>query len=307
MMHYLFRLTCGLLMLSMSLAGCSLFDPVEPQPIFLKLAESQVRVANPSGVIVDQQGLRDFWLDHNGAQLGVYRTGRVIPLLPDPDRNELTIRGGIFANGLSGIRNAYPFWQPITLQLDAEPLDTVELDLTFEYFPRDSIVVYPLEETFETGGTDAFISRASQPNSTLLTPTTLDIYQGDRSGRVRFTPNQHDFEANSRELFALRRSSDNDIYLELTYRNTVPFTVELFFVNRSQTNLLSLPTGVQFLSPDSWNTVYVHLLPLVQSTQEDGAYQIRLRANSRDSQTGEVQSGDVFLDNIRLVTFSPGR
>lgn len=290
-------LVCGL-------SSCQLFDTDQRLPVYLKLSEGLVRVENPTGVVVNNHGVKDVWLDHNGSILGVYRLDRVIPMLLEEDRNQLAIRGGIFENGLSGIRSAYPFWQPITIEIDAEPLDTVELDLIFDYFP-DTVLVFPLEETFESGGSSVFSSSNSQSNAATLEPTSQEVYQGDRSGIVRITPNGYNFRAVSEEKFALPRSSDNDIYLEVTYRNTVPFTASLLYQNLSQTDIQNLPIGVEFLSPDEWNTVYVHLQPLVQTTTEDGIYNVVLEASGEDPETGAIESGEIYFDNIRLVAFRP--
>jgi hypothetical protein len=295
----------GVWLLCCLLASCELFESDQRLPVYLKLPAGQVRVENPTGVLVNNHGVKDIWLDHNGEFLGVHRLDRVIPLLPDPERNQITMRGGIFENGLSGIRSAYPFWKPITLEIDAEPLDTVELDLTFDYFERDSILVFPLEETFESGGTSRFVSSTSQTGAALLQPTSEDVYQGDRSGLVRITPNGYDFDALSRDFFALPRSTDNDIYLEITYRNTVPFTAGLFYTNLAGTDLQNLPIGVEFLSPDEWNTVYVHLQPLVQTTRENGLFKIRLQADGRDPESDNVTGGVIYFDNIRVVAFRP--
>jgi hypothetical protein len=300
--------TCSKLvgwLLAGMLTGCQLFDSDQRLPVYLKLPPGLVQVETPTGVVISNHGVKDAWLDHNGTFMGVHRLGRVIPLLPDKDRNQLAIRGGIFENGLSGIRSAYPFWRPITIEIDAEPLDTVELDLTFEYFERDSILEIPLEETFESGGTSRFTSANAQANAASLELTSQEVYQGDRSGIVRITPNSYDFRATSSTRFALPRSSDNDIYLEVTYRNTVPFTVSMLYNNLSQTDIQNLPIGVEFLSPDEWNTVYIHLLPLVQTTAEDGVYRIVLEASGRDPQTGNIETGVIYFDNIRLVAFRP--
>lgn len=286
------------------LTACSLFDPEETLPVYLHFVDANVRVQTPEGVIVDQQGLRDVWLEHNGVNIGVYRLGGVIPFLPDPERNELTIRAGIFENGLSALRSAYPYLQPITIQIDNPPLDTLELDLTFDYFERDSILVFPLEETFESGGISAFSSNLTQEAPAGLNITSSNVYQGEWAGRVSITNTAYNFELVSKQLLALPRSTDNVVYLEITYQNTVPFTAGLIFDGLNGLPAEPIPTGITFLSEDKWNTVYINLSTLIQRIPANGAYQLYLSASGLNA-TGDISQGDIFLDNIRVIAFDP--
>ncbi|MEM9986496.1 MAG: hypothetical protein AAF804_15495, partial [Bacteroidota bacterium] len=239
--------------------------------------------------------------EHNGEVHGVHRVPRTVPILLQADRNELTIRGGIFRNGLSSTRAPYPFWQPITLQLNAAPLDTVDLGLEFEYWPRDSIVVYPLEENFEGGGGVTFVSNLDLDNPTRLEGTTSRAYQGNWSGRVLFTETSYNFEALSADFLVLPRRNDNDVYLEITYQNTTPFTAGLFYTNLNATNVQELPLGVGFLSEDKWTTSYLHLQPLIQSV-EPGLFKLYLRGSGENSE-GEIQPGNLFIDQVRIIHF----
>lgn len=289
----------GLLFVGLCLWGsCDSRNPADELPVFLDISRYGVAADDRFS---DQRDLKDYWIDHNGESFGVHRVPRIIPLLPDPDRNELTIRGGIFRNGLSATRAPYPFWEPITLQLEAQPLDTVDLQLRFEYWPRDSILVYPFEEDFEAGGTPQLISNTDLPSPTRLNASTALSYQGQWSGRVIFSENAYNFEALSADFLALPRRNDNDVYLEITYQNTVPFTVGLFYTNLSATDVQQLPIGVSFLSDDGWTTAYIHLQPLIQSV-EPGLFKLFIAATGDDG-NGNIRTGTLYIDYLRIVHF----
>jgi len=288
------------LLVSVLSASCSLFDREETLPVFLDLRESQVLVDEETQGVM---GLRDMWLDHNGEDFGVHRLPRVIPFLPQEGDNDLVISGGIFENGLSSVRSAYPFWQPISLNIDADPLDTVVVNPVFEYYPRDSILIYRIEESFEGGNTDEFVSNRDLPNPAVLEATTFRAFDGQWSGVVRIRDNAYQFEALSRDFYDFPRGTDNDVYMEITYRNDVPFTVGLFYTNLSATDVRRLPIGVGFLSEDEWTTTYVHLYPLIQSVEEIGVFKPYFQADGEDSETGNIITGNIYIDKIRILHF----
>lgn len=279
-------------------SGCEQTNPETDLPIFLNLSGYKIKTDNQ---VIGERNIKDYWIDHNGETMGIHRVPRVIPLLPQEDRNELTIRGGIFQNGLTVLPAPYPFWEPITLQIEADPLDTVDLDLTFQYWPRDSILIYPFEEDFEGGGAPKFVSNDDLTNPTRLEPSALKSYQGQWSGRVIFTSSQYNFEALSSNFLSLPRTNDNNVYLEITYQNTIPFTVGLFYTNVNATNVQELPLGVAFLSEDKWTTAYIHLQSLVQSV-EPGFFKLYLKATG-DNGDGEIQTGNIYLDYMRIIHF----
>ncbi|RMG55367.1 MAG: hypothetical protein D6722_27945, partial [Bacteroidetes bacterium] len=236
------------------LVGCDVFDKPETLPVYLDLREARIAL-DEDGTFTSRVGVRDFWIDHNGTQFGVYRIPSVVPLLPAEGGNRLTLSGGVFETGLSSLRARYPFWEPVTIEVEGEPLDTVPVSVTFSYYP-DTVLAYPFAEDFENAAfgltpTGSGFNRAS------LISTNQDAFQGFRSGRVEFTSDQYLFEVVGNEFIRLPQRGTNDIYFEITYKNNVAFTAGLYYISANGLERGEVPAGLFFNSGMVWNTVHI--------------------------------------------------
>lgn len=280
-------------------SSCELLDSPEPLPIYLELRQAEIVLDTNSG-FADTTGLKDLWIDHNGFSVGVHRLPRIIPLIPQ-ESNRLTLSGGVFETGLSSLRARYPFWRPITVDLEAEPLDTVTFDLSFEYWP-DTMLIFPFEENFE-GASTSFISTTLGNNRTTLRTSSRDVFQGNGAGLVNFDGDSYNFEAIAADFIALPQTGSNDIYLEITYKNDIPFTAGLLYATVAGTDIGDLNSNLVFYSPEDWNTVYIHVNDQVRGVAGTAFFKPYLRATSLDNASGEIQNGSLLIDNIRLIHF----
>lgn len=283
----------------MVVSGCDLFNPSEPLPVYLSL---QVPVVvDPATGQTETLGIKDFWIDHNGERLGVFRLPTIVPLIPAEDRNQLTIQGGIFQNGLSSFRAPYVFWQPQTFDLQPTPLDTIAVDLTLTYWSIDSVLDVRFYEDFE--GASFRLNNTSQTNGTVMR-TRSPGYRSNRSGYVAFSENAYRFEASANQAFRLPQGNNNDIYMEVTFRSNVPFTMGLAYAGvLTQTSGL-LPLGVTYNSNLEWRTIYVHLGALVRSIPDDAIFTPYFQATSLDQENNQGLPGELWLDNIRIIQFA---
>ncbi|MEM7370722.1 MAG: hypothetical protein AAF587_19065 [Bacteroidota bacterium] len=278
--------------------GCSLLDQPEELPVYLHLQPAKVWLDSTRNISAPA-GVKDLWIDHNGQTLGVHRLPKVIPILME-EPNRLTFAGGIFENGLSSIRARYPFWIPQTVNLSAASLDTIPYTFTFSYYP-DTVITYAFNETFEEASTrlSASLSGNNQAN---LTVSSLESFQGSFSGRVSLGPGAHSFEAIANEFIALPQTGTNDIYMEISYKNSIPFSAGVLYITTNGSAIGDLNHGLVYQS-DTWNTVYIHINDQVRSIGATALFKPYIRASSLDNSSGEVNSGEIFLDNIRIIHF----
>lgn len=284
------------------IASCERIDPAEPLPIYLELKGASA-VIQPDPFFASDVAVKDLWIDHNGEPLGVFRLPTTIPLIPQGN-DFLTVSGGIFENGLSSERARYPFWLPQRIELESiEPLDTVTLEPAFEYLLRDSVMTYGFEEDFESASS-RMLSVAST-NPARLINTTKDRFMGIQSGRAEFTATETTMDVVAEEFIPLPQRGTNIIYMEITYRNVnIPFTAGLLYATLDGQDVGDLPANVFFFS-EEWNTVYINFNDAVRAIPTAAAFKPYLRASSINRETGETVDGEIFVDNIRLVYFTP--
>ena len=288
----------GLIVLLGFLTGCDQFDKPEKLPVYLDLAETKI-VVNEAGTFKTELGVKDLWVDYGVDRLGVFRQPAVVPLLMNEDYDSIAVAGGIFQNGLSSSRVAYPFWRPIQIPINAEPLDTVPVRVTFNYY-SDTVITFAFDERFE-GASLSFEDVSTSSISTSLRASSTDVFMGNASGRVEFSPAQYDLNIISSDFISLPQSGPNDIYLEITYKNDVSFTAGLFYT--TGVDLGEIPAGVFFNSNLEWNTVYIHLNDGVRGIPNNALFKPYIRASSLDNSTNTASSGVLYLDNIRIVHF----
>jgi len=197
----------------------------ESFPVYLKLENISVQVDRNSTESFNA-GLKDMWIGRGGEPIGIYQLPSVIPFYP-ADEETFTLAGGIFDNGLSVLRRRYPFWKPVNIEISANPLDTVSIDLVLEYF-EDSLITFAFEENFETGAIQMESNLQLTPAVATMSRSSNDVFQGSKVGFIEFDETRTEFEYISSNAFALPQRGNNDIYIEITYKNNVAFTAGLF-------------------------------------------------------------------------------
>ncbi|MFK7926408.1 MAG: hypothetical protein AB8H47_30955 [Bacteroidia bacterium] len=273
------------------LAAC---NKAEPLPVYLNLQEPTVQIA-PNESARAKVGIKDFWIEHNSNNLGVFRVPRTVPLLPEPTGDQIVVFGGIFENGLSSLRSRYPFWQPKFIELPSTPpLDSIPLSLDFEYF-SDTLLVFPVDESFENAGITFDAVNSSDVYASIVR-TDEESFHKTKSGRVRLTADRNQFEMISVNPFSLPQTGNNDIYIEISYKNNISFTAGLYYVTPAL-EAGELPLELFYNSNMEWNTVYLHVNDAVRETPRNSLFSMYVRANSGS------ESGVIYLDNIRLVHF----
>lgn len=283
-------------------SACQLINPEEELPVFISIEDSRVLVDETLD-FWSPLGIKDGWVFLQGEQIGVFQLPAVIPILPKKVGNSIRIGGGVFETGLSTFRIEYPFWNDIIVSIEgAEPLDTVVITPRFEYFPRDTTLIYAFEAGFEGGSSNL---QSLSPNGTYATMqiSTEDKFVGLQSGKVTFTSSRYQFEASSPTL-TLPQSGNNDIWCEVTYKNDIPFTVLMIGLAPGSPIEVELPTNVLFSSPDEWNTAYIHLNDLARSIPDGSIFKLLFRASSQEAGATSGRSGTIFLDQIRLIHFN---
>lgn len=281
------------------LSGCEIFDRPESLPVYVKLNSAKVAL-NEAGTFTTTLGVKDYWIDYGPDPVGVFRIGSVVPVIPVEGQDSLVLRGGIFETGLSALRSPYPFWSPVIIGFDAgRLLDTLRMDLTFKYYP-DTVLAYPFVEDFERASL-LLENVASTTNATTLTRTTNNVFMGRESGEIIFDNNRSNMEMISSEFIPLPRSGNNNIYIEITYRNNIPFTAGLYYTSGVEVG--EIPAELVFNSDMEWNTVYINVNDGVRALPSGTAFKLYLRGSGIDANTGLPRNGVIYLDNIRIVHF----
>lgn len=304
-MHRLSRTSCLLLLIvCAAFAGCDVINPSEELPAYIKFQNPQVVLDESTGFQSDA-GIRNVWLYHGGFLQGVYQldpdvdtNGRTVPFL-QLDRTDFFVEGGIYESGQSSFQISYPFWDRMTFDWQGTVGDTHVVTPVFHYVDA-SLYETPVNEHFDGGSIDferfasGLIPVSTTDSSTFFVLRSDDVFQGTGAGHVLFDASHRWFETINGTPFFTEQSSN--IFAEITYKNTIPFSVGLVYQNGSAVRTQTVLT----LSPSAeWNTVFVHFISEVRAILNgnglDTKFYLWLKAD------GESQDGYIRFDNVRVI------
>jgi hypothetical protein len=283
----------------LSLVGCDLINPAEELPAYISIQNPMVSAPDDT-TWRSNTGIRNVWLYHGGFLQGAYQTdpqvdtvGRVVPFL-QLDQSDFFIEGGIYESGQSSFQIIYPFWNRITFDWNAIPGDTLEVTPVFHYVDASKYET-PVSVTFEGGGIDFDRFSSGIPDeSPFFVTSTTNPYRGLNCGVVDFHAGERYFEVINTIPF--RTLQSQNIFAEITYQNTIPFTVGLVYGSRTSPNLKPILT----VSPSTnWNTVYVHMITevrnIINALGPDTDFWLWIIAD------GEDKEGYIRFDDIRVI------
>lgn len=272
--------------------SCNKFTEDQGVPSFIHIDKLSLNAGVGQGT--DSAKISDAWIYVDDAFLGVYELPVTFPILKSGKTN-LVVKPGVILNGISATRSVYPYFKPLSYQVDLVKDSTITLTGLTTYtsesvFPWNSVG----QEDFEQGG----ISIDTLSSSTAaLVKSKLDVYEGDYSGLVHMDSDHSIFFAHSVTDFSIP-SNKSGLILEMNCKNPDNIIVVGVFFNLSGGTVAK--EEYLFINPGSdWKKLYVNLTSLLSTYSTALSYKIFFSASLPSGAT----SADFYLDNIKLVHF----
>ena len=281
----------GTIVAALLLTSCDLINPEEDLPVYVEITNPRVRVHPDENFLADVQ-VKDVWVYRNEEFVGIYPVPSTIPIFPG-EQNNLSITGGVFLSGFSGFRGTYPFWRSIFFEVNTVPVDTMSIQPIFEYFSPDTVLLFAFEETFDGGSVGLKNNISTSSSSVGIARTSSDPFDKN-AGLARFNSTSTDMELVSTTSFPLPQNGNNRVFIELTYKNTVDFTVGLY---HNGVNFSEVGGKVFYSAKPDWNTIYIDVNDEIRSISQTVDFTLFIRAN------GQGEIGQILFDNIRIVHF----
>ncbi len=223
----------------------------------------------------------------NDNSVGVYALPANFPILQEgPVKVEVFPMIKRFAR--EGVQH-YSVMQPFQSQLDLKALETDTLIPEFSYYDNAE---FPWLEDFNDNASSLYIKSG-----------TIDTFylENDPSISRDQTPYMHInmgdgesfFEIESQDLFDLPMDG-RDVYLEMDYRSTVPFTIGLYAT--SSTGVIAVPSVSPFKTDTAWTKAFIFLSDETINRSSDTRFRVYFRAVNASEDDPHI-----YLDNIKLV------
>ncbi len=285
MKHFYFLLTTLMLLLLMS---CKKDELKATVPAYLKIDEISVQINKPEEGSASSK-ISDAWVYVDDQLIGAFELPTVVPILKTGPV-KISVRGGVFNNGLSNQRIVYPFYEFFTLNSTISPEQELEPDLVVGYKDLTKFNEDWSGEDFEQGVN--FINNSRSDTNLVRTTDPGKIFEGSASGAL-FLPTGTTFaEVYSTNITNIPRNG-TAVYMEMNYKATHDFAVSIYVENQ-----LTQYSVINFRPTSEWNKVYIDFSKVFSTLFDASNYNIAIGMSKSSSENAEL-----LIDNVKLMHF----
>ena len=278
----------GLLMILQQ--SCEWIDEPEQIPAYIRIDNINISTTTAEQGS-NSHNILDAWIFVDNQLIGAFELPKSAPVLAEGERL-VEVFAGISENGIRQLPEVYPFYNRYRSTHELRAGETLTLSPTLTYDTRTKFALSSGD--FENG--NAFSEDFDGNLLTDIEISTEDVFQGNYSGRIVLTGDNPYIEVGTSNPFLLPDPIASPIYVELNYKNNIPF--EIGIVGYKNNVFFNSAYIVGILPTDTWKKMYINLGDEVGFMGAE-TYRISLRA----LKLPEVETGKIFLDNIKLLHF----
>ncbi len=271
-----------------SLLSC---DKEEPIPAYLYVPNFTVEAQEGFGT--SSSKITEAWVYANGSLLGAYPIPAMIPILEE-GHTDVQIFSGIHENGILDRPFLYSFYEPIKINPDLKPghIDTIPLVTMYK---SEEDIELALHIDFEIGN---LLSEDIDGDTLTKATLTDDGFEG-RGVRLFVQDTLSNLSAGSTHLFYLP-ANGSQVFIEMDYHNDIPFTIWMRGHKSDFSGDIQLISQLNIKK--EWNKIYIPLTAFLNANRWLD-YQIVFNVSLTDEQLAAGESGEVILDNIKILKF----
>ena len=270
-------------------SACNIVNPAESIPTYIQLDSVTLQSTVPEKHGSVSHKISDVWVYYNLQLLGAFELPAKVPVLAK-GKGQLQVLAGIWDNGLSGTRVKYPFYNVDTFSFTAQPGKSIQHNPVFQYRTADQPVIRYFVENFEQG--NSFMPLAGD-TSLVRTNNINEVFEVTWSGKLYMRDTDATAQCITSQAFAIPPSKE--AYLELNYKNDVPFDVRLEVLWNGSTIRSDI---ISLRERSVWNKAYLRLGGFA-STYQNGQFKFYIRSSLP---TGKSE-GTILIDNFKVIYF----
>lgn len=284
MSKYLYLFSLGIF-----LSNCTLTDSDQPIPAYLEITDVNITTNQDEGA--PTHNFKDVWVYADNQLLGVFPLPCKVPVITTAETTDFLIFPGFRNNGEQSRSFTYNMVDQVRFTETLAPGDVITKSLTFSY---KEDIIFDFVESFE-GGSHIFTRDLDDDEASRIEITTADKKSGAQSGVIKLSAENPSIA--SANIFDYNRSDNAGLesYLEMDYKNDVPFIVGVIYLQEGQK--VSQPLIILNASED-WNKIYVDFTSILSSPQID-TYSVYF-ASELESTNSDAE-GTIYLDNLKFV------
>lgn len=279
------------LIVAILISACEVFDRPEEIPSYLEITD--ISLSTDAGVEGENtERITDAWVYMDNQLLGIFELPARIPILAEGS-HDFEIRAGIHNNGVSELRRAYPFYEPIltTLTLHRDSIVIIKPGTIY----RPNLQFDPNPEDFESAGQTLIKNVASDTGWVIETngPTGKygKIVLDDGKNYAYFhTDDNHNFP----KLGA-------KVYLEMDVKTNNH--IRLGVIDEGSTSIKRYNNyGIRPTTQSGfaeWKKIYIELTDVLSYESQETQHEFFFEVLKDDG----VSTVEVCIDNLKIVYF----
>ena len=268
----------------------------ETLPAYISIPNINFEYQNVSIVGNGGTAITDAWIFDNDNLLGVFELPAVVAVSTE-GTHELTVAAGIKLNGISGTREAYPYYKKWIKDITLSPLDTVHVQPSVSYFLETGI---SFKEEFQDivlgidtiSSSDVALERVFIENQ----PSYLDSYVG----KAVLTPDNPGLKAYTKNLFLVPTTVSLPIYLEMDYKCNqdlvIGYIIDTPSTGKLDNQLISLRSTVTN-GEMVWKHIYIDLTDQFAGQVSATGFGVSFTALYSSANP----EGYIYIDNVKVV------
>jgi hypothetical protein len=276
-----------LFLLMIAFYSCSVFEPSSPEAGYLTLDSFRVSTDYATQGSASNS-ITDVWVIVDNAYLGTFPLPAKVPI-PGPGAKKITLRAGIYENGIAAIRSAYPKYSSFDTKLVLEAGKENKVLPQITYLAANTFLQI---ENFDDASLTLTNTSASNSNLQVTSIGDPAAYEGN-SGYALLDANHAIFEVASSSL--LQFSQAVPTYIELDYKSENDFNVGVFIHHSSgqveQRTLLTLRAAT------FWKKAYISVADLGGMETNAAGYKVFIRCDKSSS----LPTAKLYVDNLKVV------
>jgi hypothetical protein len=268
------------LLILLVLSSCQKED-IGGIPTYLKIDNITLDEGNTTSNITDA------WVYINGQLQGVYELPAKFPVL-EQGNTDIKVYAGIKNNGIAAERDAYPFYNPYTINTELTINSTIVINPEISIKENISGQFDDFDNGYSFNSDICFQVLSDGPYGKYGSLSLSD------SDSILITEiNYQDFPLS----FDNVPQQGSPTYMELDYKNNTSFLVGMYI---NFPNSPTLEKGLLWVNPkEDWNKIYIDLTQTVSEAIGAETFSIFIKMQ-RDSNLDENK---LDFDNIRIIHY----
>lgn len=282
-----------LLLILFNNTSCDVINPAEDIPSYIYVSDFQLTTNNNQGT--NSNKITDIWVTVGNDFQGVYSLPALIPILAQGDQ-QITLEAGIKNNGINGNSAAYPFYQPMQVNVNLKPneIDTLQARTSYRADAK-----FPLLENFESNN-HAFRDLQAGVDFNRIQIVSAGAFQGS-SAQLMVDKSNPAVILATLNRYPNPSSKSTSTYLEVNYKSEAAV---LFGIIGYKNGVAAAPVyKAGFLEKAEWNKIYFDLSELLAGTTYDEFKVIFQAVLPSQNNVYTKDKATIWLDNIKLVHF----